>query len=220
MSSNPDGPSRTQSIEEALDNYKKSVGDEIDRFFDEATIQSAREKTRERKEEPRLEITNYGRIGYISLPPGWVETQQPAGEQDRRRFREFHPPDKPRVKICFFFRGHRTGQESAQAFQSILSKPTHVLTRPEYASVAEIVRDKAEASSFKLLVAATRELAGKKVLIVEGRYKESQEEVHALHIDGDGTGTIVQEVYFQAPRDTYPLHFAEASASFKSIQWK
>ncbi len=220
MSNDQDSSSRAQSLDEALDNYKRTVGDELDRIFDEATIQAAKTKTRERKEEARLEITNYGRIGAITLPPGWLEAQQPAGETDKRRFREFTPPGQPVVKICFFFRGHRLADESARAFQSVLEKPGHVLTSAEFATVAEVVRDKAPSEAFKLLIAATRDINQKRVLIVEGHFTETGEDVHSVHIDGDGAGSIVQEIYFQAPKKDYPLHFAEASATLKSIQWK
>jgi hypothetical protein len=69
-------------------------------------------------------------------------------------------------------------------------------------------------------VAATRDINQRRVLLVEGTYTESGEDVHAVHIDGDGAGSIIQEIYFQAPKKEYPLHFAEASAALKSIQWK
>jgi len=220
MSPDQESTSRAQSLDEALDHYKRNVGDELDRIFDEATIQAAKTKTRERKDGPRLEITNYGRIGQMILPPGWTEAQQPAGETDKRRFREFTPPDKPNVKICFFFRGHRVADEVAKAFQAVLEKPAHVVTSAEFAAVAEVVRDKTPSDTFKLLVAATRDVNQKRVLLVEGTYSESNDDVHALHIDGDGAGSIIQEVYFQAPKKEYPLHFAEVSTAFKSIQWK
>src|SRR4030095_7962235 len=203
-----------------LDHYKRNVGDELDRIFDEATIQASQTKARERREEPRLEITNYGRIGQITLPPGWTEAQQPAGEADKRRFREFNPAGKANIKICFFFRGHRVAEESAKSFQTVLAKPGHVLTSAELATVAEVVRDKTPSDKFKLLVAETRDISQKRVLLVEGTYTETAEDVHAVHIDGDGAGSIIQEIYFQAPKKEYPLHFAEASAAFKSIQWK
>ena len=209
------------SREQALAKLKENLGDELDRLFDEAIIGAPKAaKSKVPKNKPAIEIKNYGKLALIVMPAGLVEGTPQSGETDSRRCREFHPADESTVRLVFFFRGERTSPEAAERFQSILLKGTHVLSLSELKSLKEIMRDKGEAQKFKIFVGATRELNGTKVLVVEGRYLDSQSEVHAIFIDGDGTGLIVQEIYFVAPKGKYPRYFAEATATFKSIQWK
>lgn len=224
MSKNDPAGTPARSREEALADFKRSLTDELDKIFDEATIAAAKEKKTQKKapkEEPRVEVSNFGRVGSILLPPGWVERQpEPDEANPKRKLREFHPQESTDVKMCLFFRGHKVAEENASAFKTLLEKPPHFLTPTELKSVAEIVRDKADKTVFKVIVIATRDVNGLPVLVTEGRYLETNQDVYAIHADADGSGSIVQEVIYQGPKEDYLRFFSEALGAIKSIQWK
>lgn len=110
--------------------------------------------------------------------------------------------------------------QQAKAFHDILSATPHQLGASEFKSIPEVLQDKANPADFGILSARTQNLSGKNVLIVEGRYKALQQDAYHIYVDSDGTGSNVQEVFYQAPKDKYPAHLKEAKDSFNSIQWK
>lgn len=211
------------SREQALAKLKESLADELDRLFDEAIIGAPKaHRTKSQDQNPPIEIHNYGKLSSLVMPVGWIEDKPESGETDSRRCREFHPQVNKSVRLVFFFRGTRASPEAAEQFRLVLSKRAHVLSPAELKKLGEILRDKAEPERFKIMVAATRELNGSRVLVVEGSYLDTnnKREAYAMFIDGDGSGSIVQEISFLAPKREYPSFFADATSSFKSIQWK
>lgn len=216
----------TESPEEALARFKRDLGTELDKFFDEDAIKARKSQghkpaeRRAKEQLPQLEITNFGVVATCRLPAGWVENVAPAADTQSVRFREFHPADHPAAKICFFFRGHRVTESAAGDFQKLFSKADHYLTPSEFKSLAEILRDLADEAAFKLLQAATRDLSGRKVLTVEGRFIRSEHDTYSVYVDVDGSGSIVQEVHYQAPKADYPRYLKEVKLSVDSIQWR
>jgi hypothetical protein len=83
-----------------------------------------------------------------------------------------------------------------------------------------MLRERANPEVFHILSARTQDLNGKRVLLLEGRYTEIQKDLYEVFIDADGTGRVVQEVYFLAPKIEY-LHYLKAvKIAFSSIEWK
>ena len=161
-----------------------------------------------------------GQIDQIDIPPGWQEgtAQKPTGGSSL--FREFHPADNPEVRLCFYYRGRRISEEAGQAFHSMLEQPPHVLKPEELQPLREVLREKLNSKDFNLLFAKTEEMNGKRVLVVEGAYNNSQLKTRELFVDSDGTGTAVQEIYYQAPRNDYARFQPAALSALKSIRWK
>jgi len=168
------------------------------------------------------EISNQGQISKMDLPCGWVERDKSdvTSNIGARSVREFTPPDAPDVKLSFFYRGLPCSETTGDAFKGILSKPPHHVTPTELKTLTEILRERGDNSAFSILAARTEDLNGKRVLIVEGRYRQTQQDLHEVIIDTDGTGRTVQEVFFQAPKDKFPRHLSEAKAALRSIAWK
>ena len=166
------------------------------------------------------ESISIGQVSAMSLPPGWKEGKPEKSGTGTSSFREFHPEERPDAKLCFYYRGRRLSEEAGRTFHSILEKPAHILSPVEVQSLQEVLRDRARPDDFSMLVCKTEDLNGKRVLVVEGRYKQTQEETRAILVDSDGTGTAVQEIYYQAPKDDFSKYLLTASSAMKSIQWK
>lgn len=211
----------TESPEQALARLRQAADAEIDRVFDEVTSRTKRApRAKLQKDEPRLEIKNYGRVASMSMPPGWLETMLKNQSTDKSKLREFHHPTNSLVRIDLYFRGYKISNSAADSFKLLLSKRPHFLTPAELKSFGEVLSDRGTSDKFKMLVAATRDINNNTVLVIEGRQCATQEDAYILYIDIDGTGSLVQEISFQSPHNEYPHCFSHAMSAFKSIQWR
>lgn len=165
-------------------------------------------------------IVSIGQVDALKLPPGWKEGQatKPAGGSSS--LREFHLPGNREVKLCFFYRGTRVSEAVGKDFQKVIEQAPHILKPAEVESLKEILREKANPQSFKTLIAKTEDIDGKRVLLIEGSHAGSQIETRSIFVDTDGTGTAIQEIFFQAPKPEYTKHLPVATAALKSIRWK
>ncbi|HEY9715418.1 MAG TPA: hypothetical protein V6C72_18235 [Chroococcales cyanobacterium] len=172
-------------------------------------------------DEPKtVQMKDHGQIKEMALPKGWVDGIESAGQQGTESFKEVHPKDAPDATLCFYYRGLPMTECSADTFKSILDKPPHVLSTSEIKSLSEVLRGKDNPDSFAAVMIKTEDLNGKRVLMVNGRLKDTQEDLQGVLVDADGSGKFVQEIYFQAPKDLYMRYNKEARQALKSIEWK
>lgn len=165
-----------------------------------------------------MKVSDLGQIRELTLPKDWKLGTTDSGGMGT--FREYHSASRPEAKLCFFYRGMRVSPPDGEAFKTVLDKPAHVLSRAEIQSVADIMRDKDDPKVFQIRGAHTEVINGKKVLVVEGRFIERQHDSYSIYVDSDGTGTAVQEIFFQAPKDDYMLTIKPAQDAIRSVRWK
>ncbi len=170
-------------------------------------------------------IVSQGQVAEMTLPSGWQEGRTEGAVSGTSSYREFTPENEKDVKVCFFFRGRRMSKDASEAFSKLLKEPAHMLKEDEAKAlfnppIKELLRDKAIPGGFNLESAKTEVINGKKVLVLEGFFPGIQERTRAMYIDADGTGSAVQEVFYQAPKDKFMKHQPSANAAFKSIKWQ
>jgi len=169
-----------------------------------------------------MNISNHGQIENIAIPEGWVEG--PVTEFQgigTRSLREFHPPEAPDAQLCLFYRGLPVSAEGGELFREVLSEPDHQLSNDEVIALGEILRERADANVFELVnPPRTSTMSGKRVLLIEGLYKATNKYLQEMFINADGSGRVVQEIYFIAPQDDYCLHAVAAQEACNSIRWK
>jgi hypothetical protein len=165
-------------------------------------------------------VVNHGQIRRISLPANWVEGQSASGGIGSRSFREVHPVEAPDANLCFYYRGLPISEETGKHFRAMLNKPPHILTQTEIRSISEVLRGKDNPRKFSAQMIKSEDINGKRVLTVNGRLIEKQEDVKAMLVDADGTGTVIQEIYFQAPKELYLRFMKSARDAMNSIVWK
>jgi hypothetical protein len=161
-----------------------------------------------------------GQVQYMCLPAGWLEEPQEKNGAPGILSHYYHPPEKPDVQLCFYFRGHKVSRAASVAFHDVLDKPAHMLALNEIKSVKEIIGDRADPQKFAIVLARTEDWNGRRVLTVEGRYYQHQCDTHAMLIDADGTGSTVQEIFYQAPKAEYLHYLQQVKAALQSIEWK
>jgi hypothetical protein len=167
-----------------------------------------------------IEVRNHGQIDCIILPAGWTEGKPRNNVVGNSSMRHFHPDSEQRVTICMYYRGRAVNKQAAEDFRSLIKQPARKLSHNEIESIATIIRDKADPADFILKTAKTEDFNGRRVLIVEGRYKEIEHDTICLYVDADGSGKFVQEIFYQAPVTNYGPFENEALKALNSIKWK
>jgi hypothetical protein len=165
-------------------------------------------------------IENHGQIAKITLPSGWEEGPSTSGGVGTRSFREIHPVADPDAMLCFYYRGLPTSDQAGKNFRAVLDKSPHILTRAEISSIGETMRGKDDPATFSPIMIKTEDLNGRRILAINGRLVEKQADVKCILIDAVGDGRVVQEVYFQAPKELYLRHMKAAREAIESIEWK
>jgi hypothetical protein len=166
-------------------------------------------------------VAGHGQIAKLELPPGWVEKNvtPPMGSSGARGEREFNPPGRDDVKLCLFYRGSPIPGSSAEDFQQIISLTPHVLSDDEIEQLTDVLDNLANAEAFDLRYARTIDFRGRKVLVAEGVWKVLQHEGLHFFVDADGSGKIIQEVYFTAPKTDFDNYVDTVRAALGSVEW-
>lgn len=168
----------------------------------------------------RPEMTNLGQIQKMQMPAGWEAGPDYSHRDHSYTYHEFHPQGQKDCQLGFYYRGRRTSEVAGRNFNQILDAPAHELTPAEYSSLGEVLRDKAKAEDFTVKSARTEDINGKRVLVVEGRYNVNQNDSFHVFVDSDNSGTAVQEVFFQAPKDKFAKYGADAEQSIRKVRWR
>jgi hypothetical protein len=167
-----------------------------------------------------MKIENEGRIGTIELPGEWHERdvqRQPLG---LKQMRTFHSVENKNVQVRFIYRGHAESEETGRGLRACLSSPPRALDSADINSLAPILGDLAEPAEFNIVGAQTMDLAGRRVLWVEGRWLDSPYWSGTVFIDADGTGCVIQQVECFAELSMYEHASPAFQQILRSIQWK
>ncbi|HEY9870968.1 MAG TPA: hypothetical protein V6D08_17515 [Candidatus Obscuribacterales bacterium] len=169
-----------------------------------------------------MEVTNLGQVNRIQIPDGWIEgPSNPYQGIGNRTLVEFHPPEAPEARLCFFYRGLPLDAQSGAKFVEIVAaNPAHTLSADEVQCLKGVLNERADPAAFALSLAQTTDLNGRRVLMVGGQYRESQRELMEILIDVFGTGTVIEEIFFQAPTELYFIYFTQVQPALTSIEWK
>jgi len=158
-----------------------------------------------------------GQIEAISVPNGWVARKAvslPTGVG----LIEYHPVGHNDIRLNSYYRGMRIGAEAALAFKDSLAQPPHALKSAELKALSMVLRDKSY--DFEIIFARTEDLNGRRVLSVEGTYKDpAHTRSRTIYVDSDHTGSVVQEISYTASSKDYQNHLTEAETALKSIIW-
>jgi hypothetical protein len=158
----------------------------------------------------------------MQLPDGWEEGPgNPYQGIGNRWLVEYHPPEAVEARLCFFYRGLPIADIAGARFVEIVGeKPTHTLSVGELQLLREVLQERGDPSVFSLSLAQSTDLNGRRALIIGGQYVESGRELFEIFIDVFGTGTVIEEIFFQAPTDLYFAYFTQVQLALETIEWK
>jgi hypothetical protein len=160
-------------------------------------------------------IEDYVAIRRLQLPPGWEQERSDAGPEVGRAYRA---PGHPQAGMFFRVEPRPTPPADALAFVSILAAPPHQLTPSEIKSIAGILREAGDPDVCANISIGTRDLGGRRVLQVEGRWLERQWDNLRIYVDVHGNGSAIQEIYYGAPRAVYPEYLPVAKECLSSLE--
>jgi hypothetical protein len=164
-----------------------------------------------------MQINNHGQIECLTLPTNWREGASHQGP--RLEFeRTFSPVPCQTAKLQLWFRGAPISDPGRIAFDVVLSKPKRILLPSEVASLSEVMGWMAN-DTFHIMVARVDEVGGRKVLIVEGRYIPKEIDYYAVLLQNPKAHDYIQDIYFQASKDEFPLFIKEVKQAIYNIQW-
>jgi hypothetical protein len=168
-----------------------------------------------------LDVISRGPVRQMRIPHGWSWGERRNSGSQLNSYQELFLRNNPEVTIWFFYRGSRISEASTKLFHEILAKHDHLLSKTEITSLSDVLKEQADPQSFDLLIAKAAEINGRKVLVVEGRYRETHLDRYHLYLEADlhGQGGVIQEIFYQAPKENYFRHLAEAKNAFNTIQW-
>ncbi|MBX9719883.1 MAG: hypothetical protein K2X81_00685 [Candidatus Obscuribacterales bacterium] len=165
----------------------------------------------------QLGVIDMGKINSMCIPMNWTASEEYGHDPD---VQVFHPQSSPDCQLVVFCRDEKITEQSALRFSRLLAKPSHQLSSDVLPLLGEVIRDKASKTAFVLTRAATENINGKQVLTVEGFYPESAITVKHMFFEAEKTGTLMQEILFQAPSSKFREHFNGAKQAINSINWK
>ncbi len=166
------------------------------------------------------EYMTTGQVDSMTIPEGWVKRDS-VNLKANSGLVEYHPAGDNDVRLNSYYRGYRISAEGANVFKECLASAAHAISKGsnELNSLAEVINDKT--GNFNVSSASTEVLNGKKVLVVEGSYKDAEHTTsRTVYVDSDGTGSAVQEISYIATGSLYKAHAGAADKAFKSIIWK
>lgn len=203
---------------EAMQAGDKSKRADVERL-NEAFLEEIRSSQMIRSNPIAFDI---GQVARMEFPNTWTAGATEKKPMQTESLTKFQLAGDPDTKICLYDRGTPIRPSVAEAFHNLLEQAPHTLTESQFAALSEILRDKSQ-QYFSKRDARTEDLNGKRVLVVEGSFykgKPDQVDNKSIYIDADGTGSVVQEIWYDSPKNKYDLHLHDANKAFKSIRWK
>jgi len=164
-------------------------------------------------------LENYGRIKSIEMPATWQLLEDHHPESASPSWLTFGPQNVPNVEMFLYFQGRPLTGDTQENLKTILSANSNQLTRKQIESIGELLREACLIDAFNFLDVRVQDWNGQKVLIVEGRWNQLMHDRFWMFIPGSSECETVQEIWFQAPVDTYAAQLKYARQALKSIKW-
>jgi hypothetical protein len=164
---------------------------------------------------------SHGQVAAMQIPVGWVAGTTVHRDIGAYSWVPFSPPNDSGTVLAFYYRGLPTGTQGTKAFRDVLAAPPHPLSPTELSAIGATLRVQPEESSFPLRAAETRDLHGKRIVLLEGHYLNSGEDVLHLFVDASPSEerSAVQEIIFQAKPEAFARYRDAVQASLASIVW-
>ncbi|GEM_PF-1400819 len=160
-------------------------------------------------------------ITKISVPKEWNKAVNEAGFGEMAKSVSFTPPEGDGAELALYDRGFPIAKSEGDKFRAVLEKEPHVLDAKEIDSLTEqVLGTIGDKSAFDIKNAETKIVNGKKVLAVEGDWKDGGKKFYGCYIPKDENFRQIQEVYFEGTEPNFTQLKPQALKSISSIQWK
>lgn len=153
----------------------------------------------------------------MTLPEHWVESETSPERTNMGYLRTFVMADKSGPCIYYFRRRAPMPSECADDFASILAKPSHALSEPEWQKLNHLYFPAGSQKVFDKHRCETTDLNGRKVLLLEGLWKELGD----IHLSFYFNYSIWVHMFcYSAAPDVFQEFLPEAKEAFETVVWK
>ncbi len=165
-----------------------------------------------------IEIENYGRIKYWTLPDGWSEETKHS-EGSSSALRRFVLDENNDVQLVVYTRNLPISFNSCAELRKLLDLPNHELTPKEQWQVQEVLQTMPSKREFQPLSIRTEIVDEVKIITGEGRWIGINFDTLSFFVDEGGEYAVIQQIYFAAPKEVYASHFTQAKTIMYSIKF-
>lgn len=170
-----------------------------------------------------MKVLSHGQIAILVIPDGWMKKEEehsPFALTGARSLTWYQPPDNAQVGIYLYYRGMPVVEEgSKEAHQAVLATEPHKLCREEIDSIWEVLGNCYNSKAYKMESCRTIDHHGRRIIEVEGVYRNSDLRTLEYAVDADGSGRFVQSIWFQAPESVYFYFEQQGRRALEEIEW-
>jgi hypothetical protein len=167
-------------------------------------------------------IRDYGVIARMALPERWIEDAHNDDDTaDIMETRCFRAPEFSEVALYLKFSGRPNPAAARKAWMKLIeSEDLSPLYARDIQDISPILGDVADAELFELTNAHVQDWNGKRILFVEGRFKEQSWRCVQLFVDIYDDGEYTQQITFGAPDMVYDAFVQTAVCAMQTISWQ
>jgi hypothetical protein len=153
--------------------------------------------------------------------PDWPEVPRSAIPHAHPRvlLRKYACPGEPETRLLVT-RRELMVEHSVRCFSDLLRQPPQQVRAAAFWDLVQIVHDMASPEEFEVRRALTTDWNGRRVLLIEGRWKrENLDELH-LFVSVTGAPHFIDEISYLAPRQVFESHRHQIDLALQSITWE
>lgn len=133
------------------------------------------------------------------------------------------PDTSPQLTFSVSSRSQALNDNYADAFKTLLDKPPgtdvsgEIQTNP---ALQGALRERADKNAFTVTSATIREIEGRRVLSLTGKYNTNGHDTEMILIDQNGDGKFVQEIAYTGPSAAFRRYSDAAGKAMDSLNLK
>lgn len=171
----------------------------------------------------RMDVPRGFRKGVENDPNSGINTSVHSPDS----YRVYRFDRDPNTKLCYWkLDAHAPGEESAAALQRLLTpgpgNPPHRLKQQEIDAISEAIPNALYGynGNFDVIQLATTNINGKRVLMMETRFKDADRSTIGIFTNPDPKTTSIELVWFESSKAGYRAHANDAWKAINGIQWE
>lgn len=169
-----------------------------------------------------MNVVGHGQIALLVIPDGWMKKEKehsPLEMTGARSLTWYQSADNDQVGIYLYYRGMPVVENgSKEAHRAVLAAEPHELSWEEIDSIWEVLGN-CNSKAYKMESCRTIDHHGRRIIKVEGVYRNSDLRTIEYSVDADGSGRFVQSIWFQAPESVYFDFDHQGRRALEEIEW-
>lgn len=169
-----------------------------------------------------MEILKQGPISQVTIPEDWIKIEHRRDPETHTQFALYKHKDEQEVTLRFVRPGARIGPQTGQLFLEVIAQPenTQVDTNSaEFVHLSVLTRGAGDPEEFNTNYARVESLNGKKVLVIDGVWKNTGLACLSVFVPAAEGAAHVQEIQLYAPPDRFEQFLPSFKKVLQSIEW-